>query len=117
VCFIQDRKPENAKVHTGEERRKLCSYFEKRFSSPGSHNPTHYLTPNILLAKVDKKTPEFVSINRYEIKKRQLLDALEKAGGNQSEATRILGVSRVTVWNRIKKFNINLRREIGASIS
>jgi len=37
--------------------------------------------------------------------------ALEKAGGNQSEAVRIQGVSRATVWNRIKRFNINLKKE------
>jgi len=35
-----------------------------------------------------------------------LLDALRQAGGNQSRAARILGVSRVTVWNRMKKYGI-----------
>lgn len=36
-----------------------------------------------------------------------LVQALKKAGGNQSEAGRILGVSRVTVWKRMKKFGIH----------
>jgi PAS domain S-box-containing protein len=36
----------------------------------------------------------------------QLLRALRRTGGNQSEAARILGVSRVTVWKRMKKYGI-----------
>ena len=44
--------------------------------------------------------------------KKALIYALRKAEGNQSEAARLLGVSRVTVWNRIKKFKINLRRTV-----
>ena len=42
-------------------------------------------------------------------KKDELLLALRQSNGNQSEAARILGVNRVTVWNRIKKYNINLK--------
>jgi transcriptional regulator with PAS, ATPase and Fis domain len=45
--------------------------------------------------------------------KENLLAVLRKTGGNQSEAARILGVSRVTVWKRIKKYGINLLTEIG----
>ncbi len=36
----------------------------------------------------------------------ELVKALEEAGGNRSEAARILGVSRVTVWKRMKKYNV-----------
>ncbi|MGD9287778.1 MAG: helix-turn-helix domain-containing protein [Desulfobacterales bacterium] len=32
-----------------------------------------------------------------------LVQALKKARGNQSQAARILGIHRVTVWNRMKK--------------
>ncbi|MBT3807426.1 MAG: hypothetical protein HOG03_22970, partial [Desulfobacula sp.] len=32
--------------------------------------------------------------------------------GNQSQAAQILGINRVTVWNRIKKYNINLKKNI-----
>ncbi len=38
--------------------------------------------------------------------KAELVNALEKAEGNQTVAARILGVTRVTVWNRMKKHNI-----------
>ncbi len=38
--------------------------------------------------------------------KENLLNALKQAGGNQSEAARILGVSRITVWKKLKKYGI-----------
>jgi len=41
--------------------------------------------------------------------KEQLLNALQKADGNQTQAGKILGVSRVTVWKRIKKHGIQLK--------
>ena len=95
--------------------RELKSAFEYAFvSCQDSIIQPHHLPPNILWGQKGQGSPTSVPVNRDEIKKRQLLDALKKAGGNQSEAARILGVSRVTVWNRMKKFNINLRREIGA---
>jgi two-component system response regulator HydG len=95
--------------------RELKSAFEYAFvSCQDSIIQPHHLPPNILWGQKGQGSPTSVPVNRDEIKKRQLLDALEKAGGNQSKAAQILGVSRVTIWNRMKKFNINLRREIGA---
>jgi two-component system, NtrC family, response regulator HydG len=41
-----------------------------------------------------------------------LLTALRGSDGNQSAAARVLGVSRVTVWKRIKKYGIDLRKEV-----
>ncbi len=35
-----------------------------------------------------------------------LLAVLREAGWNQSAAARKLGVSRVTIWKRMKKYNI-----------
>jgi len=46
------------------------------------------------------------SSDRLEMKRQQLLKALDQTGWNQSEAANILGVSRVTVWNRMKRFGI-----------
>jgi two-component system, NtrC family, response regulator HydG len=45
-------------------------------------------------------------------RRRALLAALRKSGGNQSAAARKLGVSRVTIWKRIKKYGIDLKREV-----
>jgi PAS domain S-box-containing protein len=39
-----------------------------------------------------------------------LIGALRQSNGNQSEAARILGVNRVTVWNRMRKHGIDLRK-------
>ena len=52
------------------------------------------------------------SINLHEIEKRELIEALKKAGGNQSLAAEYLGVSRVTVWNRMKRFKIKTPRQV-----
>jgi two-component system response regulator HydG len=44
--------------------------------------------------------------------KRQLLEALEKADGNKSEAARLLGISRVTLWKRLKDFEIKVEKTV-----
>ena len=41
-----------------------------------------------------------------EVKKKLLMDALEQSGGNQTKAAEILGITRVTVWNRMKRYGI-----------
>lgn len=43
----------------------------------------------------------------------QLIAVLRQAGGNQSQAARMLGVSRVTVWKRIKRFGIDIKQDLG----
>lgn len=47
-----------------------------------------------------------------ETQKNDLINALRQASGNQTEAGRILGISRIAVWRRIKKYGINLKKEI-----
>jgi PAS domain S-box-containing protein len=42
--------------------------------------------------------------------KAALIEALKKTNGNQSQAARILGINRVTVWNRMKKYGIDLKK-------
>ena len=42
----------------------------------------------------------------------QLVRALRQAEGNQSAAARLLGVSRVTVWKRMKKHRVDLTRDV-----
>ncbi len=41
--------------------------------------------------------------------KEKLIDALEQCDGNQTKAAKYLGVSRVTVWKRIKKYGIQIQ--------
>ena len=44
--------------------------------------------------------------------RRDLIEALQETGGNQTQAARILGVNRVTVWNRMRKYGIDLKRDL-----
>jgi len=93
--------------------RELRSAFEYAFVA--CHEPLiqpYHLPPTIFRAQEQTKTPPRVVVDTNEIQKRELIDALERSGGNQSEAARLLGVSRVTVWSRMKKFNIDLARTV-----
>lgn len=44
--------------------------------------------------------------------KKALIAALRQTDGNQTQAARILGINRVTVWNRMRKYGIDLKREL-----
>jgi len=84
--------------------RELKSAFEYAFVTchQSTIQPQH-LPPDILKAKDPAKVPV---LNSREIKRRRLVDALNRAKGNQSLAAELLGVSRVTVWNQMKRFGI-----------
>ncbi len=41
-------------------------------------------------------------------RRQQLLSVLNETNGNKSEAARLLGISRVTLWKQLKKFNITV---------
>ena len=87
--------------------RELKSAFEYAFvSCPGSMIAPEHLPPNIMQLETLPQPKEQPSLD--EIKKERLLEALQKAGGNQSQAARLLGISRTSVWNQIKRFNIIL---------
>ncbi len=69
-------------------------------------------TAPVFSSDVGRLAPVFASdsspLPPAESDKSRLINALQQTDGNQSKAARLLGVSRVTVWNRIKKYNINL---------
>jgi len=44
--------------------------------------------------------------------RQELIQALQATGGNKSEAARRLGISRVTLWKRIKKHGIQVDKQI-----
>jgi len=46
--------------------------------------------------------------------KAALVKALQQTGGNQSQAAALLGVSRVTVWHRMKKYGIDVHKRVTA---
>jgi two-component system, NtrC family, response regulator HydG len=72
-----------------------------------------HLPPKILDAEPQCTPPSAaVTQNSDDALKNELIRVLRQTSGNQSEAARLLGVSRITVWKRIKKFGIDLKTEI-----
>ncbi|MHB9073212.1 MAG: sigma-54 interaction domain-containing protein [Desulfobaccales bacterium] len=93
--------------------RELKSAFEYAFVT--CQEPLiqpHHLPPDILNEEKSLKDVTAVAPTKQEIKKRQLIDALARAKGNQSVAAEILGISRVTVWNRMKRLGITYTRHL-----
>jgi PAS domain S-box-containing protein len=67
-----------------------------------------HLPPKITAGSKRAPTRPHQSSASWEEERNLLVDTLREVGGNQSEAARILGVSRVTIWKRIKKYGIDL---------
>jgi PAS domain S-box-containing protein len=74
----------------------------------------HHFPPTVTSAQPIAKTIKKNLLNRADMKKKQLIEALESANGNQSRAADILGISRVTVWNRMKKYGITTQKNINS---
>lgn len=90
--------------------RELRNVIEYAFVlCPGGSIDTAHLPPK--LGGRDKKrvkatlTAFPVSGNRID-EKEELLGVLESVGWNQTKAAKRLGVSRVTIWKRMKKYGI-----------
>jgi transcriptional regulator with PAS, ATPase and Fis domain len=94
--------------------RELKSAFEYAFVTCQESilKPQHF-PPNIFEGMGPAKQGSYRVLSKEKTKKRRLLEALELTGGNQTKAAQILGVSRVTVWNRMKKYGIDLKKVAG----
>jgi two-component system response regulator HydG len=108
-CFMDYRWPGNV--------REMKSALEYAFTIADKEAiDIDHLPPHMLAGKAETvrvQTAVASGINGTKTTERQqLIDALQAAGGNQSQAARLLGINRVTVWNRMKKYGINLKREI-----
>ena len=93
--------------------RELKSAFEYAFVT--CQEPLiqpYHLPPSIYPGRRITTPRTKPTIHQKGMKKKRLIEALKKAGGNQSEAARILGISRVTVWNQIRKFEIDLKMHV-----
>ena len=67
---------------------------------------SHHLPPDIRGEKHFEESARNLKVSKEEVKKKQLIDALSRTNCNQSLAAEVLGVSRVTVWNQMKRFGI-----------
>ncbi|MGD9186846.1 MAG: sigma 54-interacting transcriptional regulator [Desulfobacteraceae bacterium] len=69
--------------------------------------------PPQLMAHAQCREAKQSSLSVKDAKEKQyLLEALKEAGGNQTRAAGILGVNRVTVWNRMRKYGIDVKRDV-----
>lgn len=51
-------------------------------------------------------------LSKTEDERQRLIKALKASNGNKSEAARLMGVSRVTLWKYLKKYQIEVNRKI-----
>ncbi|MBU0545266.1 MAG: sigma 54-interacting transcriptional regulator [Proteobacteria bacterium] len=87
--------------------RELRNAIEYAFVlCPGGGIGIKHLPGRIASGVKDAGKPVFTSPREADMKE-ELIKILKEAGGNRSEAARRLGVSRVTIWKRMKKYNIN----------
>lgn len=95
--------------------RELRSVFEYAFVTCQESviQPLH-LPVTILQGPGTRPVSENPAVYFKDSKKQELIEALKRSKGNQSEAARILGVSRVTVWNRMRQFGILARENFQA---
>ncbi len=97
--------------------RELKSAFEYAFVTchESMIQPEHF-TPNIIDASSNAFGHKQINLTAQDTKeeqiKNELIRTLKETGGNQAKAAEILGVSRVTIWNRMKKFNIQYKRQL-----
>jgi two-component system, NtrC family, response regulator HydG len=93
--------------------RELKGAFEYAFvTCNGDVIEPHHLPETVYSPRKSGSTQKKTAFNIPEIEKQELLEVLKKTGGNQSKAAEILGISRVTVWNRMKRFGIDAKRSI-----
>ncbi len=101
--------------------RELINTIEYAFvvCRGGIIEPFH-LPPNICAAD-GKKSPaapaepglqDSKRFNSREGAKQRLIDALDQAEGNKSEAARLLGISRVYLYKQLKKYDVRVDRKV-----
>jgi PAS domain S-box-containing protein len=91
--------------------RELKSAFEYAFVTcrEGMIQPEH-LPRHIVVT--EGETPLYASFVSLEgggldsIKRQRLVHALEITGGNRTETAKLLGISRTSVWNQMKRYQV-----------
>jgi PAS domain S-box-containing protein len=75
---------------------------------PGGEINVLHLPQKIAAEAICPPLPEAPPVRERD----ELIRVLREVDGNQSAAARMLGVSRVTVWKRMKKHRIDLTRDV-----
>ncbi|BBO81774.1 hypothetical protein DSCO28_23400 [Desulfosarcina ovata subsp. sediminis] len=89
--------------------RELKSAFEYACVTCHENRLEYYHFPPNIVGQGSISAPRHEpGQSREETQRQQLITALQQTGGNRTAAAKILGVTRVTVWNRMKRFGIQL---------
>jgi len=80
---------------------------------PGGWIGKDHLPPKIAMDNKLTSSNTRSSAAHWQEEREKLIHTLRRFRGNQSETARALGVSRVTIWKRIKKYEIDLVADIG----
>ena len=83
---------------------------------PGGWIGKEHLPPKITMNRNIPSSNTKSSTASWQEERDKLIHTLSRFQGNQSETARALGVSRVTIWKRIKKYNVDLAADIGRKI-
>jgi len=93
--------------------RELRNAIEYAFVlCPGGWIGKEHLPPKIEGFKQKISSGPRTGSGSWKNERDNLLKVLRQFNGNQSEAARSLGVSRVTIWKRIKKYGIRLDSDL-----
>jgi transcriptional regulator of acetoin/glycerol metabolism len=80
---------------------------------PGGWIEKAHLPPKIIHNNTAPASNPISNKISWQEERERLPKALRRFRGNQSETARALGVSRVTIWKRIKKYKIDLASDLG----
>ncbi|SKA71109.1 PAS domain S-box-containing protein [Paucidesulfovibrio gracilis DSM 16080] len=75
------------------------------------HLPPQLTAPRTSVGRTNL-SPASVAGTRDERQKQELVHALRETNGNKSATARLLGISRVTVLNRMRKYGIDLQKKL-----
>ena len=71
-----------------------------------THNPTKFLTHNTAPNNAEPVEEEILSLE--EMERRHILHALSVCKGNKTEVCKRLGISRATLWRKLKELKIEM---------
>ena len=88
--------------------------FNKRLLHRILQKPKPFVNEDLPQRIIQQNHPRKIRVSvfgsREPTEKIAMAKVLLQSDGNQSQAARALGINRVTVWNRMKKYGIDLKR-------
>ena len=100
--------------------RELSNFIERGVALAHEHTlDIEHLPQNLGSLTVRVFKPEMASTptTLKEQETEHILNALKMADGNRTQAAKILGIDRVSLWRKLKKLGLTLSFEVGYEIS